>query len=108
MRSWLPNWDLTSIPEKVFNSEMGRRNNARRKVHAGGVVWGNHVEDYARCRCGACIEKRSKRDAELAKKPKRPRGRPPREAPPPAPVATILVPKRGRGRSTKDKEGLVA
>lgn len=78
MRVWLPNWDLSTIPEKVFKSELARRNSAKRKTHSGGSVWGEHVPNYSRCRCPKCIKAREER-AKLPQPPKRPRGRPPKQ-----------------------------
>jgi hypothetical protein len=104
MRVWLPNWDLTTIPDKVFNSEMSRRRSAKRKVHSGGSVFGHHVPNYSRCRCIKCIQVRAERAA-LPQPPKRPRGRPRKvvvEAPPPAP------PKVKRSRKPKAVEGVIS
>jgi hypothetical protein len=77
MKTWNDSWDLSSIPEALFASEIGRRNNAKVVNRRGGVVWGKHRPKYSRCRCERCI---GKREAQKQKPqpPKRPRGRPPK------------------------------
>jgi hypothetical protein len=77
MRVWLPNWDLSTIPDKVFNSEAARRNSHKRKTKSGGVIWSEHVPGYSRCRCVKCSKAREARRAQPPP-PKRPRGRPPK------------------------------
>jgi hypothetical protein len=102
---------MSTIPEGIFNSELARRNSAKRKTKSGGVVWGQHNPDTLRCRCADCSVKREERRAEEAEIPKRPQGRPPKE-----PVVTVkrpqgrprlhpeidpVAPKRPRGRPRK-------
>jgi len=70
-------WDLTSIPDEIFQSERQRRNSMKRKTKTGGSIWGNHVPGYSRCRCVECITARAERAAQ-PQPPKRPRGRPPK------------------------------
>lgn len=72
---WNEYWDLSTIPEDLFRSEHGKRSNARRRTHSGGVVWSEHRPRYSRCRCEKCNIKRAKRKAK-PKPPAKPRGRP--------------------------------
>lgn len=110
MRVWSPTFDMSSIPDHIFNSEMGRRRGSRpRKGYTGGVLWANHNPDTLRCRCAQCMEKRNEERAALAALPKRPRGRPPVERMEMAaahPVgrprkAPVEGPKRPQGRPRK-------
>ena len=61
MKSWSPNWDLSTIPDVLVSSEAGRRNNAKRETRSGGVVWNVHRPNYPRCRCQKCTDKRASR-----------------------------------------------
>jgi hypothetical protein len=60
---WTPGFDMTSIPDEVFQSEYGRRNNLRIKNRSGGKVWAHHNPDSPRCRCAKCNRKRAKRNS---------------------------------------------
>lgn len=77
-RVWTPNFDMTTIPAKVFQSEKSRRAAKMRKTYSGGVMWSEHNPDTTRCRCAECMAKRTERRTDEAGKPKRPRGRPPK------------------------------
>ena len=57
---------MTSIPDDVFQSEVGRRNSLRRKVKSGGSVWGHHNPESPRCRCAKCNRKRAARKQNAA------------------------------------------
>ena len=44
MKSWTPDIDPATIPDKVLaRSERGRRNAGRRKVARSGVLWKKHT-----------------------------------------------------------------
>jgi hypothetical protein len=80
IKRWTPGFDMSTVPEDVFNSEKARRNAGKRKSYSGGVAWNTHRPDYSRCRCAMCMATRELRRAEKAKLPKRPPGRPRKEA----------------------------
>jgi hypothetical protein len=52
---------MTSIPDDVFQSEYGRRNNARRATKSGGKIWGHHNPESPRCRCVKCNTARARK-----------------------------------------------
>ena len=58
---WTPGFDMTSIPDDVFQSEYGRRNNARRATKSGGKIWGHHNPESPRCRCVKCNTARARK-----------------------------------------------
>jgi hypothetical protein len=53
MRKWSPTFDVKTIPDDILASEVGRRNNLKRKTRAGG----RPVEP--RCSCGAMTARRA-------------------------------------------------
>jgi len=57
---------MTSIPDDVFQSEYGRRNNLRRTTKSGGKVWSRHNPDSPRCRCAKCNRARAARKRNAA------------------------------------------
>jgi hypothetical protein len=58
--SWSAEWDLSSVPDDVLQSEMSRRNARKRKSYTGGVLWAKHNPDTKRCRCARCTKKRER------------------------------------------------
>jgi hypothetical protein len=73
---WTPAFDMTTVPERILRSEVGRRNAHRRHSYTGGVMWKEHNPETNRCRCAGCIEERNKQRAQRAAAGPRPIGRP--------------------------------
>lgn len=60
VKRWSDDIDPSTIPDDVLASEHGRRNALKRTTYTGGVFWKKHNPDTSRCRCRACMKKRSK------------------------------------------------
>jgi hypothetical protein len=59
MQQYKPSWDLASIPEEAFLSELGRRNAAKRTTPLGGYRPGaGRKPTLVKCpRCGEPVTK---------------------------------------------------
>jgi hypothetical protein len=54
---WTEDFDMETIPDEVFLSELGRRNSTKRKTFAPGP---GRPRSASRCPCGAMTKKRAK------------------------------------------------
>jgi hypothetical protein len=59
MKRWTDDIDPATIPEHVLKSERARRNALKRTNYTGGIYWKHHNPDTPRCRCRACMKKRT-------------------------------------------------
>jgi hypothetical protein len=62
-KAWTPGFDMSSIPDDVFQSERSRRIAKLRHSYTGGIYWAKHNPDTNKCRCVKCMARREQERA---------------------------------------------